>query len=188
MQFTGSKPPGGGFAYEAALQACAAGDRRALQTLYDHEAARMLGVAMRLLRRQSLAEDAVHDTFVQIWNKAQTFDPALGAGRSWMYAILRNRALNMLRAEDRLDFVEDLEHPAAAVEHENPEAVLSKLSDASALKRCLEQLEPNRRAAILQAYLRGLTHAEIAGSLGAPVGTVKSWIRRGLLSLRECLG
>lgn len=177
-----------GFDYEAALMACAAGDASALRALYDAEAPRMLGVAMRLLRRQTLAEDAVHDAFVNIWNKASAFNPALGPARAWMYAILRNRALNMLRGEDRIDFIDNLEPLGIVSPEEDPEAAVARLSDASALKRCLEQMEPKRRSIIVLAYIHGLSHGELAGRIGVPLGTLKSWIRRGLMVLRECLG
>src|SRR5215217_8600123 len=92
---------------DEALRRCAAGDRAALRSIYDAEAPRMLGVAMRLLRRRALAEEAVHDTFVQIWLKAASFDPSRGQARTWLYAILRNRALNILRDESRTDLVDD---------------------------------------------------------------------------------
>lgn len=176
------------FDYDAALTACASGDSRALKALYDVEAPRMLGVAMRLLKRQSLAEDAVHDAFVNIWSKASSFNADLGGGRGWMYAILRNRALNMLRGEDRIDFTDDLESFGLASEDENPEDAMSRMSDASALRRCLETLDEPKRNAIVLAYMHGLSHGELAGKLGVPLGTMKSWIRRGLLALKECLG
>ncbi|MDX2264704.1 MAG: sigma-70 family RNA polymerase sigma factor [Hyphomicrobiales bacterium] len=178
----------GAFDYDAALAACAAGDSRALKALYDIEAPRMLGVAMRLLKRQSLAEDAVHDAFLSIWRKASSFNAELGGGRGWMYAILRNRALNMLRGEDRIDFTDDLESFGLASPEESPEDAISRLSDESALRRCLEGLDPPKRNAIVLAYMHGLSHGELAGKLGVPLGTMKSWIRRGLLALKECLG
>ncbi len=184
-----AKPVPESFDYEAAILACAAGNNQALRSLYDVEAPRMLGVAMRLLRRQSLAEDAVHDAFVNIWSKAGTFNPALGPARAWIYTILRNRALNMLRGEDRIDFTDNLEPLlGTAAPEENPEAVVARLSDASALKRCLEQMEPKRRSIIVLAYIHGLSHGELAGRIGVPLGTLKSWIRRGLMVLKECLG
>lgn len=179
---------GADFDYEAALTACARGDRRAFRTIYEREGPKMLGVAMRLLRRQSLAEDAVQDAFVNIWNKAASFDPAAGSAKGWMYTILRNRALNMLRTEGRLDFQDDFEAFGLTSEDEDPETVMSGLSDASALRRCLEGLDPRRRAILVLAYVHGLTHGELAGKLGVPLGTMKSWIRRSLLSLKECLG
>ncbi len=172
---------------DEALRGCAAGDRAALRAIYDLEAPRMLGVALRLLRRRPLAEEAVHDTFVQVWQRASTFDAARGHARTWLYAVLRNRALNILRGESRTDLVEDFEPMGLVSDDESPETIALRLSDTGALKRCLERLDPARRQAILLAYVHGLSHGEIAGRLGVPLGTMKSWIRRSLLSLRECM-
>ena len=174
--------------YNAAIVACARGERAALDGLYQAEAARMLGVALRIVRRRTLAEEAVQDTFVQVWRKASSFDPALGSGRTWLYAILRNRALNILRDESRTDLIGEAEAFDRASDEDDPETIVSKLSDASALKRCLQKLDEKRRAAILLAYAHGLTHNELAGRLSLPLGTVKSWIRRSLGTLKECLG
>lgn len=172
---------------DAALRRCAAGDRGALRAIYDAEAPRMLGVALRLLKRRSLAEEAVQDAFVQIWSRAGSFDPARGEARAWIYAVLRNRALNTLRAEARTELVEDLESFGLASEEEDPEEAVGRLSEAGALRRCLERLEPVRRRAVVLAFIHGLTHGELSARLGIPLGTTKSWIRRSLLSLRECL-
>lgn len=187
-QARAGRDTGDDFNHDAALMACAAGNRQAFRALYEREAPKMLGVALRLLKRQSLAEDAVQDAFVNIWNKAGTFDPRAGNARGWMYTILRNRALNMLRSEVRLDHREDFEPMGLASEEDDPEAVMLHLSDASALKRCLEMLDPQRRSVLMLAYVHGLTHGELAGRLNVPLGTMKSWIRRSLLSLKECLG
>lgn len=170
-----------------ALGQCAKGDRLALRAIYDSEAPRMLGVAMRLLRRRALAEEAVHDTFVQVWQKAASFDPVRGEARAWLYAVLRNRALNILRGESRTDLVEDFEPMGLVSDEEDAESLMLRLSDTGSLKRCLERLEPSRRQAITLAYIHGLSHGELAGRLGVPLGTVKSWIRRSLVSLRECM-
>ncbi|HEV2558280.1 MAG TPA: sigma-70 family RNA polymerase sigma factor [Microvirga sp.] len=170
-----------------ALRRVAQGDRAALRAVYDAEASRMLGVAARLLRRRALAEEAVHDTFVQVWQKAAGFDPARGGARAWLYAILRNRALNILRGENRTDLVEDFEPMGLEAPEEDPEAAVLRLSDTGALKRCLERLEPVRRKAVLLAYVEGLSHGELAGRLGVPLGTMKSWIRRSLIALKECM-
>jgi RNA polymerase sigma-70 factor (ECF subfamily) len=172
---------------DEALRRCAAGDKAALRTIYDLEAPRMLGVAIRLLRRRSLAEEVVHDTFVQVWQRASTFDSTRGDGRTWLYAVLRNRAINVLRGETRTDLVEDFEPMGLVSEDESPETIALRLSDTGALKRCLERLEPVRKQAILLAYVHGLSHGELAGRLGVPLGTMKSWIRRSLLVLRECM-
>ena len=170
-----------------ALRRCARGERAALRAIYDAEAARMLGVALRILRRQPLAEEAVHDAFVQVWQRAASFDPARGAGRTWLYAVLRHRALNILRGETRTDLVDDFEPMGLASEEENPEGVIARLSEAGALRRCLEGLEPGRRRVVVLAYMHGFSHGELAARAGVPLGTMKSWLRRSLLSLRECL-
>ena len=167
----------------AALARCAGGDRTALRVIYDLEAARMAGVAYRILRRRDLAEEVVQDAFVRIWRNAGSFDPARGSGRTWIYAILRNRALSVLRDESRIPLDDGNALPDLA-----DEAALTQLPDTSALRRCLEQLDIKRRKAVILAYAHGLTHGELAGKLGVPLGTVKSWTRRGLLSLQECMG
>jgi RNA polymerase sigma-70 factor (ECF subfamily) len=180
-------PTGERVGLEEALGRCAAGDKTALRAIYDLEAPRMLGVAIRVLRRRPLAEEAVHDTFVQVWQRASTFDAARGNGRAWLYAVLRNRALTILRGETRTDLVEDFEPMGLVSDSESPENAALRLSDTSALKRCLERLEPIRKQAILLAFVHGLSHGELAGRLGVPLGTIKSWIRRSLLALRKCM-
>lgn len=147
----------------------------------------MLGVAFRVLRRRALAEEAVHDAFLQIWQRAGSFDPARGQAKTWIYAVLRHRALNILRGEARTDLIENFENLELESEDGGPEAIVARLSDAAALRRCLERLDPARRQVIVLAYVQGLSHGELAGRLNVPLGTMKSWIRRSLLSLRECL-
>ena len=147
----------------------------------------MLGVALRLLHRRALAEEAVHDTFIQVWQKAGSFNPDRGMGRTWLYTVLRHRALNILRGETRTDLVDDFEPMSLVSDQEDAEAVMLRLSDASALKRCLERLEPMRRQAVILSYMQGLSHGELAGRLGVPLGTAKAWIRRSLIVLRECM-
>jgi RNA polymerase sigma-70 factor (ECF subfamily) len=166
----------------AAIARCAAGDRAAIRVIYDIEAARMVGVARRILRRQDLAEEAVQDAFMRVWRAARTFDPQRGAARPWLYAILRNCALTILRDEGRFTD-EDPEDAAPATE-----SALARLPESSALRRCLEKLDAQRRAVVVLAYVHGLSHGELAGKLGVPLGTVKSWVRRSLISLQECMG
>jgi|SRR5581483_7670465 len=166
----------------AAIIRCAGGDRSALRVIYDLEASRMTGVAMRILRRKDLAEEAVHDAFVRIWHGAKGFDPARGLGRPWLYAIVRNRALTILRDEGRFES-DDGETPEP-----DPEMAVAQLPESNALRRCLEQLDARKRAAVVLAYVHGMSHGELAGKLGVPLGTAKSWTRRGLISLQECMG
>ena len=166
---------------------CARGDRAALKQLFDAETPRMIGVAERILRRRALAEEATQDTFVQIWRRAASFDATLGSGRTWLYTILRNRSLTILRTESRTDLTADESVFDGQSEEDNPETIVLKLGEASRLRACLEQLEPNRRQAIVLAYAKGLSHGELAGKLGIPLGTIKSWIRRSMSSLKECM-
>ena len=174
------------FDYEAALVACARGDRSALRSVYEQEAGRLLGVALRILRRRDLANDAVHDAFVQIWEKSASFDPARGAGRAWIFSVVRHRALNMLHDQAREGPIDEAmlaEIPDSAAD---PAHSVSLLCEGESLKHCLQALEPSQRTSILLAYVDGYSHAQVAQRLNAPLATVKSWIRRGLLDLREC--
>jgi RNA polymerase sigma factor (sigma-70 family) len=169
------------------LKRCAGGDKSALRRLFETEAPRMIGVAERILRRRALAEEATQDAFVQIWRKADSFDATLGNGRTWIYTIVRNRALSILRNESRTELSSTPETFERASEDDDPETAVLKLGESSRLRQCLDKLEPLRRNAIVLAYTRGLSHGELAGKLGLPLGTIKSWIRRGMASLKECL-
>jgi RNA polymerase sigma factor (sigma-70 family) len=173
---------------ENAIRAVAAGDRLALRAIYEAESGRLNSIAFRMLKRRAAAEDVVQDTFLQLWKSAGSFDGRAGYGRAWLTTLLRNRSLNVLRGESRTDLVDDFEPLGLESEGESAEARVARLSDESALKRCLEGLDSTRRALIVLAYTEGLSHGEIAAKIGAPLGSVKSWLRRSLLSLRECMG
>ncbi|WP_090737962.1 sigma-70 family RNA polymerase sigma factor [Paracoccus homiensis] len=150
------------------------------------EGGRMLGVAARMLRRRDLAEDAVQDAFVLIWRRAAQFDPGRGSAKGWLYTILRNRCLTMLRREDREIATEmsELETVSGA---DLVDQAFDGLERSTGLRQCLERLDAPTRLAILSAYVLGHSHGEIAGRLDTPLGTVKARVRRGLLKLRECL-
>ena len=168
----------------AAIARCATGERAAMRVIYDIEAGRMVGVARRILRRQDLAEEAVQDTFMRMWRAARSFDPAKGSARTWLYAILRNCAISILRDERRFENDPDAGTDAAPA----AETAMARLPETSALRRCLEQLDAQRRTVVVLAYVHGLSHGELAGKLGVPLGTVKSWVRRSLIALQECMG
>lgn len=181
------------FDYEAHLLACARGERQALQRLYQQEGARLLGVARRLVRDTALAEDIVHDAFIRIWTGAGGFDPLRGSARGWMFSVTRHLALNVLRSQGREVLIAGTgeEGIAAWGQSNQPgeQAVaLDALLHGGRLHGCLESLEPQRRACLVQAYVDGYSHADIARRSGTPLGTVKAWIKRSLTALRECMG
>ena len=176
-----------GFDYEGALARCADGDRAALHAIYALEARWLMGVALRIVRRRELAAEVLHDAFLQIWQKAASFDPQLGSGRGWIFTIVRHRALNVRRDAgseepkwEDFDEVADREPPDAA-------GGLTEAFETGALHGCLQRLDEAKRNCILLAYVDGCTHQEIAARLHAPLGSVKAWIRRGLLMLKACL-
>ncbi|MCA1925607.1 MAG: sigma-70 family RNA polymerase sigma factor [Thiobacillus sp.] len=173
------------FDYESALLACARGEVFAFESLYRRESRWLGGVAYRILRDRALAEEALHDAFLQIWQKAHTFDRNLGSARGWIYTVVRHRALGMARGLGRETAAGDM----AALSDIRGEPVQPNdgRDDAADIDKCLEDLPPERRESILLAFLDGYSHEEIARALKTPLGTVKSWIRRGLASLKECL-
>ena len=178
-------PPTPAFDHEAALAACARGDRGALKRLYDAEARQMLGVALRIVRQRHLAEDVVQDAFIKVWEKAGSFDPQRGSARGWVYSVVRNRALNEVR--DNGPQITLDEAALEAIDLRNAQQAGTPTAELGPLQDCLEQLDAPKRSSILLAYVDGCTHAEIAQRLATPLGTVKAWIRRGLQSLRECM-
>jgi RNA polymerase sigma-70 factor, ECF subfamily len=172
---------------ERRLVACAAGDRTALRAIFEVEAGRLVAVAQRIVRRRDLAEEVVQEAFIRIWTHAHQYDPARGSARGWIYAIVRNRALNMLRDGKREYGSEDI---VALQERETSDEVIdawNRLDRNSRLYGCLGALDEKNKRGILMAYVGGYSHGEIAGRLGLPLGTTKSWIRRGLAALRECM-
>ncbi|MGJ7618957.1 MULTISPECIES: sigma-70 family RNA polymerase sigma factor [unclassified Variovorax] len=180
------------FDYDAALMACARGDRQALQQLYQRESRYLMGVALRIVRQRQQAEDVLHDAFISIWQRAESFNPARGEGRGWIYSVVRNAALNMVRSGARQVHVSDeaaeaIDDQAALAAYASSADPFELRADLGKLEGCLGGLEPARRDCILYAYVEGCSHGEIAERLQTPLGTVKSWIQRGMRTLRECM-
>lgn len=176
--------------YEQLLQACAAGNRSALKALYDVEAPRMKGVARRMLQRDDLAEEALQDAFVRIWQKAAQHDPDQGSALGWIYSVQRRVVLNILRSGQREDIVspEDISVLGDNKgEFQTADDIWERLATTNRLRFCLSKMDPVKRQAVLLSYALGLSHGEIAGRLSCPLGTVKAWLRRGLASLRSCM-
>ena len=172
----------------ALLAGCARRDRDAFARLYRATSAKLYGVAVRILRREDWAEEVLQECFVSVWTHAPDYRPALAAPMTWMTSIVRNRCLDSLRRA-RPEVADEDGALTAAAESDapGPLAALEQAKDASALLRCLGTLDARQRQAIALAYYDGLSHSELARHLREPLGTVKTWVRRGLLRLKDCL-
>lgn len=170
------------FDYESTLEACARGERSALRALYDRESRWLLGVAVRIVRDRHAAHDVLQDAFLQIWQRAATYQRALGSARGWVYTVVRHRALDEARRAGCETTVGDDIYAFADRHVASQPAV-----DAGLLNRCLDALDERKRECVVYAFVEGYTHEQISQRLATPVGTVKSWIRRGLISLKARL-
>lgn len=186
---TTSRSVGHGTPPEVLLSQVALGNREAFETLYRDTAGRLFGICLRVLSERSEAEDALQDVFTAVWRKAAQFDATRASATAWLAMIARSKAIDRLRSlparaqQTDIELVQDLEDPGAS-----PPQQAQAATDRVQLERCLDQLEPRRRALIRAAFFEGCTYEELATRLEAPLGSVKSWIRRSLLQLRECLG
>jgi RNA polymerase sigma-70 factor (ECF subfamily) len=168
------------------LGAVASGDRGALRRVYEVQSVRLFGVANAILRDRDAAADALHDAFLRVSQRAGQFDPTRGAAAAWLAGVVRHAALDQARRRGRELPSDDPALGDAAVAPEALERVDASV-DGRRLRECLEGLEEKNRSGILLAFVHGLSHSQIADRLGLPLGTVKAWIRRGLLHLRDCM-
>ena len=171
----------------AAIKRVAGGDRAALRLVYSETSAKLFGVCLRILSDRSEAEDVLQDVYLTVWRKAASFDEAVASPITWLVAIARNRSIDRLRSAG------PRAHAPLDAAAEVPDEGLSALErleigeDQARLKDCLQELEERQSAAIRSAFLDGFTYEELAVRNRVPLGTMKSWIRRGLLKLRACL-
>ena len=182
--------PAATYDYDAALRACARGEQQALQALYQQESRYLLGVALRIVRQKALAEDVLHDAFLNIWRRAGSFDATRGSGKGWIYVVVRHQALNVARARaHEISADEDtVEHLLHERQDDEPADAYALQANMGKLHDCLGHLDESKRNCILYAYVDGCSHSEIAQRVASPLGTVKAWVKRGLASLRECMG
>ncbi len=172
----------------ALLAASAGGDRAAFQRLYERTSPTLLGCLVRILRDRALAEDALQEVYIQVWNRAGQFEAARGSAWAWLVSIARYRAIDLRRRESHRAGGGDIELDQVAADTEPHEGLMSLGRSAGvSLERCLGALQVRQRECIVLAYEGGLTHSEVAVDLGESLGTVKSWIRRGLAALKRCL-
>jgi RNA polymerase sigma-70 factor (ECF subfamily) len=171
------------------LHGCAQGRQAALESLYEDLAPQLYPLLIRILKRTDLAEEALQETFIRVWRHASHYTAQKGSVRAWVLSIGRYRALDMLRRERREVHWEPKAIAAALTENEdaNDEIDVASFAEERALRDCLGELSDSQRGSIRLAYFKGQTHEQIAAALDAPLGTVKSWVRRGLASLKRCL-
>jgi RNA polymerase sigma factor (sigma-70 family) len=178
------------------------GDRAAFAKLYDRTSAHLFAVVLRINRDRSQAEDILQDVYVKVWRSAKSFDAAQSQPLTWLTSIARNGAIDSLRRKqtqpqiqsfaantgpgddpgDDKDFYDTVVDDAAG-----PLELLSQMTEARALSLCMKGLNPQQRQCVALAFYDGLSHAEVAEQLRQPLGSVKSWVRRGLLALKSCL-
>ena len=172
------------------LSATAAGDQRAFRELYESSSSHLFGLLLRMLRRRDWAEEALQDCFLKVWQKAETYAPEKGAPMTWLMTVARYRALDLLRMKrPEVEMPEEGEEQpfSFADETQSPEDRAVESEGMGRLENCMKGLQEEQRQSVLLAYYEGYTHQELAERLKAPLGTVKSWVRRGLGRLRECL-
>ena len=173
---------------ERLLQSVAAGDGQAFERLYHATSAKLFGICLRLLSERGDAEDVLQEVYALVWRKAAQYDATLASPISWLAMIAHNKAVDRLRTDGNarnalpIEFAEDVVDGGA-----NAQAAAEFAGDQRALDHCLSQLEERRRMLIRTAFFDGATYEELAQRSGTPLGTVKSWIRRGLQQLRSCL-
>ena len=180
------------------------GDRAAFATLYDRTSPHLFAVVLRINRDRAQAEDILQEVFVKVWRAAQTFDAAQSQPLTWLTSIARNRAIDSLRRQQTQPRVQSFSaadgggpgaespddkdvYDSVADEAAGPLELLDQASEARALSRCMQVLNAQQRQCVALAFYDGLSHAEVAEHLHQPLGTVKSWVRRGLLALKGCL-
>ena len=168
-------------------------DETALRLLYDRTAPKLFGLALRVVRQREWAEDVVQEAFMTIWRVAGDYRATLSPPMAWMGLIVRSRALDLLRKRtaDRAQLTQEFDEimeDTMQSDAPDPSATADASEQAWALHQCLSQLEGRQREVVSLAYLRDLSHSEMAEQLKLPLGTVKTWIRRGLEKLRVCMG
>lgn len=178
---------GANLTVEVLLRATAAGDAGAFERLYQATSPKLYGIVLRIVKRHAAADDVVQDTYIRIWKHAASQRGPAGSAFSWMVSIARNAALDWLRSQRDHQPYDELHAGVETEDAIDVEALVQAGDEARALHRCLQKLDEVQRRCIVLAFLDGYTHHELAERLKAPLGSIKSWIRRGQIRLKDCL-
>lgn len=173
-------------ALEDLLIRCALRDQQAFADLYDRTSAKLFGITLRVLKNRSTAEDAVQEAYMKIWTHADRFRPGPQSPMTWLITIARNTAIDRLRASGR-DQATDVLDLTLASKAPGPERQAVAASDAARLLACFDTLPQDRAEAVRAVYLHGASYADLAERFGHPLNTIRTWLRRGLIALRECM-
>ena len=171
-----------------ALAAVARGEQAALRDIYQSTSAKLFGVCLRICQDREIAEDILQQVYIKVWDRAGRFDADRASPVTWLCAIARNTAIEWLRASRTASHLP--ESAAAAVADDAPLAwqAIEADQERARIFDCLDALDERPRRAIHAAFYDGFTYAQLADSMAVPLGTLKSWVRRGLIQLKECLG
>jgi len=164
---------------------CAAADREAFRQLYRVTSAKLMGVLLRMFHERAEAEDALQDVYTRVWLRAGRYDPAKGRGMTWLIAIARNLAIDCLRARPEASSDDGLD--SAPDNAPRAETRLIAQGEARRMADCFATLDPDKADAVRGAYLNGLSYLDLAARHAVPLNTMRTWLRRSLLKLKECL-
>jgi RNA polymerase sigma-70 factor, ECF subfamily len=170
------------------LAAIAHGDEAAFEQLYAATRSKLYGVLLRILGRPELAEEVMQETYVKVWKMAGKFDPIVASPITWMVAIARNRAIDIVRKRSELSIEEEPEAMEVAAETPAPLARREMTEELKRLLSCLGKLDPEKQRIVLLAYYSGWSREQLSRKLDIPVNTIKTWLRRSLIEIRECMG
>lgn len=170
-----------------ALARVAAGDRTAFEAVYMATSVKLYGVVVRILGRRELAEEVLQEVYIRVWQRAAEYDSSLGSPITWLVSIARNRALDEAKRKTTRS-LEELSEVLQVPNDDDPLADHERKEERLRLQGCLDRLEPEKSEIVRLAYYYGLTREEIADRVDRPVSTVKTWLRRSLAQLKDCLG
>ena len=169
------------------LAGVASGDEAAFAELYQATSAKLLGVALRILRNREVAEEVVQEAYFKVWERAGDYKPEIASPVTWMAAIVRNRALDEARRRVIRPSADESELANLESDDEHPIAALERAEDVQRLLHCLDGLEPEKKQIVRLAYLEGMSREALAERFDRPEGTIKTWLHRSLAQLRGCL-